>query len=255
VATRRLYHLELAHNEVGSNWQMAIVPYRREAGIGDHNVTNQLVKFESACKAVSEAKTFYDVMEIRDRGEAMRALGKIAKDRTIEQDGLELRLRSESRLGEMMEEAPKAEGTKAQLKGKEVSGRLRVNPPEAKIPSLKSQGIDKNLANRARTLARMPKEEFERHIKERREAVGKNVDKHIIKNVTSKETKDEIRKEHKQRYDARVKHFLEKTKNYIEEINDTISCNDKFSPEAKAFGIRQLEKLEEKIKHLKELLT
>jgi hypothetical protein len=62
-------------------------------------MTNSLAKFDAAVRAVGEAQTFYDAMKIRDEAEAIRAFGKIAKDRTIESKGVELRLRAERRLG------------------------------------------------------------------------------------------------------------------------------------------------------------
>jgi len=35
-----------------------------------------------------QAKTSYEVLDVRDKAEAIRAYGKIAKDRTIENDGV-----------------------------------------------------------------------------------------------------------------------------------------------------------------------
>jgi hypothetical protein len=48
-------------------------------------------------------------------------------------------------LGQMMAESQKAKGAQPQKGKKGVSGRFSENPP------LASQGIDKNLADRART--------------------------------------------------------------------------------------------------------
>lgn len=121
---------------------------------------NELAKFENASRAIGEAVTFYDVLIIKDQAEALRTWGKIAKDRNIEIHGIELRLRAERRLGEMMAEAPKAVGTKGQFTGKTSTGKVTMTVPETKTPNLKSQGIDENLAKRARTLAKMPKAEF-----------------------------------------------------------------------------------------------
>jgi hypothetical protein len=53
--------------------------------------------------------------------------------------------RAERRLGEMMKEVPKATGN-------EFHGGVSETPP---VPTLASQGIDKNLANRAMTSKRV----------------------------------------------------------------------------------------------------
>jgi hypothetical protein len=71
------------------------------------------------------------------------------------------------RLGELMEADRKAgklaKGPRGQLKGKTSSGGLRKNPPEGGR-SLKKQGIDKNLADRARRAAALPEAKFEAEV-------------------------------------------------------------------------------------------
>jgi hypothetical protein len=68
--------------------------------------------------------------------------------RTLEEDAIEIRLRAERRLGEMMAEQPKAQG--GEQYHSEPTG-ISGNP----VPTLASQGIDKNLANRAMTSKRV----------------------------------------------------------------------------------------------------
>ena len=63
--------------------------------------------------------------------------------------------RAERRLGELMDEQPRAKPPKFE------GPRRVIKKPEA--PTLADAGIDKNLAHRARRLAAMPEEEFERH--------------------------------------------------------------------------------------------
>ena len=56
-------------------------------------------------------------------------------------------------LGELMEQAPKATGTRGQLKGRGVIGGLHHNPPIKTFPTLAEQGVDKQTAHLARKLA------------------------------------------------------------------------------------------------------
>jgi hypothetical protein len=76
---------------------------------------------------------------------------------------IEIRKRAERRLGEMMKAQKETGGLAKGGGGKH--GRKRV----IEKPTLKSQSIDKNLADRARKAAAMSEEQFEKHRKERRE--------------------------------------------------------------------------------------
>jgi len=64
-----------------------------------------------------------------------------------------LKIHALAGLGELMEQAPKATGTKGQLKGRGVSGGVRTTPPEKTFPTLEEQGVDKATAKVARKLA------------------------------------------------------------------------------------------------------
>lgn len=71
-----------------------------------------------------------------------------AKSKDPEADAFEIRVRAETRVGEMMEQPPKATGGDARR-----VARGKQNP-EQKI-TLDKAGIDKNLAKRARKMAAM----------------------------------------------------------------------------------------------------
>jgi hypothetical protein len=87
---------------------------------------------------------------IRDQAMAMRLYAQQARNRQLEADALEIRLRAERRVGEMMETGKDDRQTRGGQGGK-VSEK----------PTLSEAGIDKNLAHRARTLAGLAPERFE----------------------------------------------------------------------------------------------
>jgi hypothetical protein len=98
------------------------------------------------------------VKDFRDQAEAMRAYARQAKNRQLETDAAEIRIRAERRIGELM--AAQRE-TVGMASGGEHGGRaskdgFRENPSNAR-PTLAEAGIDKNLADRARKLARRPR--------------------------------------------------------------------------------------------------
>ena len=61
-----------------------------------------LIRYEAACRAVAEAKTVDEAKDLRDKAEAMRAYARQAKNRQLEVDTAEIRMRAERRLGEII---------------------------------------------------------------------------------------------------------------------------------------------------------
>jgi hypothetical protein len=131
-------------------------------------MTTTLTKYEAAKHALAEARSVDEVKDIRDRSIAMKLYAKQAKNKQLEADAAEIRLRAERRLGEMMKEQPKASG--GEHGGRKPKDGIRKNPSNAKA-TLSEAGIDKNLANRSRKAAAMSEEKFERQIQEGREAI------------------------------------------------------------------------------------
>ena len=62
----------------------------------------QLVKYEAACRAVAEAASIDEAKDFRDKSEAMRAYAKQAKNKQLEVQSAEIRIRAERRIGELM---------------------------------------------------------------------------------------------------------------------------------------------------------
>ena len=103
-------------------------------------------RYEVAMRALRAARTISDVVEIADRGSALREYARRAKNRDMESDAIEIRWRAERRLGEML------------------AGALIIGRPSfenAEKPRLCDIGINFNLSMRAQRLAGLAEPAFE----------------------------------------------------------------------------------------------
>jgi hypothetical protein len=125
-----------------------------------------LVKYDAACKAIAELTTIDAAKELRDKATAMKVYAAQANNKQLEADAVEIRMRATRRLGEMTKAQKETVGLSAGTRGSRVKG-ARVDDK----PTLASQGIDKNLANEARTWAEMTEEKFEQEVAIKTEAV------------------------------------------------------------------------------------
>jgi hypothetical protein len=123
----------------------------------------QMIRYDAACKALAEAKAVDEVQDIRNKADAMRIYGMQAKNKTLEIDAAEIRIRAERKLGELLiqQKADTGLNTGNQFKHAAVpTGNRR------EIPTLAEAGIDKKLSSRAQKLAAVPHAEFEAEVKE-----------------------------------------------------------------------------------------
>jgi hypothetical protein len=60
-----------------------------------------LPAYDKACRALGAAKSFADVKDVLNEAEAIRAYARMAKNKTLEIDATELRIRAERKFGEM----------------------------------------------------------------------------------------------------------------------------------------------------------
>ena len=125
-----------------------------------------LPRYDKVCRAVRKLNTVDEVDGIIARAEAIRAYAKQARNRQLELDAAEIRIRAERRLGELMQGAARTFG-KAKPPGANQYKDRVATKPEAP-PTLAEAGIDKNLAHRARSLAAVPAEKFEELLHEKR---------------------------------------------------------------------------------------
>jgi phage N-6-adenine-methyltransferase len=122
----------------------------------------ELVKYNAACRALADAKNVDEVKDIRDKAVAIQAYAKQAKNRQLEIDASEIRVRAERRLGEMLKPVPKRAGGRGRRGG--GSRGSKKEPQLSATATLAEMGIDKKLSARSQKLADLPESEFEKRI-------------------------------------------------------------------------------------------
>ncbi len=137
-------------------------------------MSGPLVKYEAACRALADAKAVDEVKDIRDKAEAMRAYAHQAKNREMEVDAAEIRMRAERRLGELIRAQKETVGLQAGGRSRKGGGTrgAKKEPQPSAPPTLADVGIDKKLSSRAQKLAAVPEDQFEGMIGKWRERVG-----------------------------------------------------------------------------------
>lgn len=128
-----------------------------------------LIKYDAACRAVAAAKSIDEAKDIRDKAVALAAYARQAKNRDLEADAIEIRMRATRRLDQLRQAQKDSVGLNVGTKGNIKHGRVD------KKPTLASQGIDKNLAHQARTLGALSQDKFEQVVTDARDAVSRAV--------------------------------------------------------------------------------
>ncbi len=142
--------------------------------------TMSMVRYETAIRALAECKAVDEVKAWSDKAAALQAYGRMAKDKTLEVDAAEIRIRAERRLGEMIAAQKETVGLNpgVKLAGKNQDGSSALVTDEDRKPTLADAGISYDLSSRAQKLAAVPEEEFEKEVGDWRERVqeeGKRV--------------------------------------------------------------------------------
>jgi len=137
----------------------------------------ELTRYNSACRAIAEARAIDEVKDIHDFSIAMDAYARQARNKDLEIEASEIRFRAERRIGELIREQGQmgllAVGTAGA--GRPKLGGSETDPPKKRDerPSLNDAGIDKHLADRARKYAAVPDDQFRRMMADRRARIEK----------------------------------------------------------------------------------
>ena len=152
-----------------------------------------LVKYDAACKALAEATSVDEVMELYDRAEMIRLYHRQSKNKNLELQAAKIRIRAERRLGELLAETDKSSGAKGIGKSSKTPIKSAVTR-EDRTPkkTLNELGLSKNESARAQKVSKIPEPVFNEKLEEldRRVLVdGAKVTTNILKVGEEKEKK------------------------------------------------------------------
>jgi N6-adenosine-specific RNA methylase IME4 len=124
-----------------------------------------LVKYEAARRALTEAHSIDEVAAIRDRAIAMQTYARMAKDSELIDKATDIRLRAERRAGEMLTEMRET-GQRDRGYGDRKSGSQDATP------KLSDLGVTKTDSSRWQKIAAMSESRFEQKVADaKREAI------------------------------------------------------------------------------------
>lgn len=134
------------------------------------NAHAPLVHYNAACVALAAAKSTDEVKDWRDKAEAMRAYAHQSKNRQLEIDAAEIRIRAERRLGQLIAEQKETVGLATGGKPYQSTGSDTA-PVETRAPTLAEIGVDKKLSSHSQKVAAIPEDDFENIVDEWRDSL------------------------------------------------------------------------------------
>jgi N6-adenosine-specific RNA methylase IME4 len=136
---------------------------------------------------LAEAKSVDEAKHILDFAAAMKAYARQARNKDLEADAFEIRVRAERRLGGMMAAQKEQFGT---AQGRRTD--LGFSKTQVDKATLQEAGIDKNLAHRARQLHAMSSEAFEAMVSDGREEARRSAERAVISKINRQEKHQDI---------------------------------------------------------------
>jgi hypothetical protein len=133
--------------------------------------SSDLVRYNSAKRALAEAVRIDEVKDIRDKAVAMRTYAYQAKDRALIDLATEIRLRAERRAGELLTDMEKNKGA---VPGK--TGR-KGKPVLDSTPKLSELNINKSQSARWQKLAAVSDNDFEELVQQTKQKASAAVDR------------------------------------------------------------------------------
>lgn len=127
----------------------------------------ELALYDTARAALAEARKIDEVTNIRDKALAMGAYARLAENVELEQDAIEIRMRAERRLGQMLTELKQA----GEL---DKGGRPPDKPVEEARPVIKLSdiGVSKDLSSRSQRSSGIAEAAFEAMVARMRETIA-----------------------------------------------------------------------------------
>jgi hypothetical protein len=118
----------------------------------------ELVKYEAACRAIAEIKTIDEVKETCSRSEAFRAYARQAKNKQLELDAMEIRVRAERKGGEILIELKEGNILRPQgVRDHTDRGRQQIR--------LSDLGLDGDESGLFQRLAKLSTDRFEEEVR------------------------------------------------------------------------------------------
>ena len=116
----------------------------------------ELVKYDTMCRAIAEAYAVDEVKDIRDKALALEIYARQAKNTENEYRACEIRLRAERKAGELLRDMEKAKAT-----GSNQYGKVERSSDSTDPKTLEQLGISKYQSSQWQQLADVPEDEFE----------------------------------------------------------------------------------------------
>lgn len=158
---------------------------RKKAGLpalSPQRPVGVLGTYEHAKQAVAAARMTDDAKEIRDQSSALIVYAARAKDTQLQTDAIEIRVRAERRLGEIIKQQKDTVGLNTGAAG---IGKSAVQEDD-RTPTLGDAGISKNLSSDAQKLAEISDEDFEDRVDDWRGNIEDGKTQPTIKLLTKK---------------------------------------------------------------------